>query len=338
MSLTAFVMYCLSNIAAFLLFRLFQLPQKRSRSEEDSDGIVVRRQRFRRQPSLFTLLGISAENSRPFSSIDDHFHSFAEVSEACKRAGLERCGLIIGVDFTASNEWQGRKSFSGNCLHKVIHGKIYNPYQKVISIIGQTLAPFDDDNLIPSFGFGDTRSMGEKVFPFISDGSPCNGFMEVLDCYSRVASKVSLSGPTNFAPLIRKAVEIVETSHQYHILIIIADGQVNEEDDTISSIVEASKHPLSIVVVGVGDGPWDLMEEFDDHLPKREFDNFQFVNYHEVTNKGKHPEANLALHVMMEIPLQYRTVKHLGYLHQNGAVVNQETNVKDTSHTIESNV
>lgn len=315
MTVTAFIMYTLANMVGIFLFWLYKKRDKTKKPTESEivENEIIRKRRLKHQPSLLALLGIQ-HNFRTFTAIEDHFHSFSEVSDACKRAGLEKCGLIIGVDFTASNEWQGRKTFSSQCLHKIVPGRIYNPYQKVISIIGQTLEPFDDDNLIPAYGFGDSVTNDEDVFCFLSNGNACKGFSEVLEKYNKYATSLSFSGPTNFEPIISKAIDIVNLRKSYHILIIIADGQVTEESKTIEAIVRASEYPLSIVVVGVGDGPWDMMEDYDDFLPNRKFDNFQFVNYHTVTSKTKNPDASLALHSMMEIPHQYKIIKSLGYI------------------------
>jgi E3 ubiquitin-protein ligase RGLG len=124
-----------------------------------------------------------------------------------------------------------------------------------------------------------------------------------------------LVGPTNFAPLIYQAMRIAASSKCYHILIIIADGQVVNEQATRNAIVAASDLPLSIIMVGVGDGPWKLQKEFDDHLQKRKFDNYQFVNFEEIKAKSRgEPEATFAMHALMEIPQQYKAIRALGYL------------------------
>ena len=119
---------------------------------------------------------------------------------------------------------------------------------QVISIIGRTLESFDEDNLIPAFGFGDSVSKGRSVFSFkdrtaaekagshggglgerlrlwgrrgrgaagggeggeFGGHTPCKGFSEVLQQYEDIAQSITLGGPTDFAPIIHKAVEIVK--------------------------------------------------------------------------------------------------------------------------------
>jgi hypothetical protein len=57
------------------------------------------------------------------------------------------------------------------------------------------------------------------------------------------------------------------------------------------------------------------MKQFDDELPKRKFDNFQFVNFHEVMNDRGDPESAFALHALMEIPKQYQYLKEQDLIH-----------------------
>ncbi|KAG2778442.1 hypothetical protein PC129_g11355 [Phytophthora cactorum] len=266
-------------------------------------------------PALSTIPAASQSKRSSFRPIPDRYETLAEVQRDLRAAGLESSDLVVGVDFTKSNQWTGEKSFGGRCLHEIDSSGVFmNPYQSVISVIGRVLEAFDDDNIIPAFGFGDLATKGNSCFPF-TQGRGCQGFEEVLRRYNEITPTLKLSGPTNFAPVIKETIRAVQQNGGYHILVIIADGQVTNEEDTRNAIVEASNWPISIIMVGVGDGPWDMMEEFDDKLPARRFDNFQFVEYNSVMQVNKkNPEAGFAIMAMMEIPEQYKLIRELGMI------------------------
>ena len=48
------------------------------------------------------------------------------------------------------------------------------------------------------------------VIKFVIFQGYCQGFHNVLDVYNQIAQSVRLSGPTNFAPLIYKAIDLIK--------------------------------------------------------------------------------------------------------------------------------
>ncbi|GLU02140.1 hypothetical protein SLE2022_194060 [Rubroshorea leprosula] len=307
----------------------FEYPQTTHDQESEDSNYMPQQNdappQYYQPPPLQEHYGDRRRFDRRYSKIADNYNSLEEVTVALAHAGLESSNLIVGIDFTKSNEWTGKKSFHGKSLHHIGDG--LNPYEQAISIIGNTLSAFDEDNMVPCYGFGDASTNDQDVFSFYSDARVCHGFEEVLSRYREIVPHLRLAGPTSFAPIIEMAMTIVEQrGGQYHVLVIIADGQVTrsvetehgylspQEQKTVDAIVQASKLPLSIVLVGVGDGPWDTMKEFDDNIPAREFDNFQFVNFTEIMSKNNsqnRKETEFALAALMEIPSQYKaTIQH----------------------------
>ena len=220
----------------------------------------------------------------------------------------------------------GAGSFGGRSLHDISGPP--NPYQEVITIFGQFLAPFDDDGLIPCYGFGDKRTADDSVFAFheAAGGAEvfCDGLGGVLAAYSARIGSVTLAGPTSFAPAIRKTMELVRrtTPREFTFALIIADGQVNSTRDTIAAIIEASALPISIVCVGVGDGPWDAMKLFDEELHtatangnRQKFDNYHFTELAavaaDVAARGGNLAAALVRDALSEVPEQYAACRRL---------------------------
>ena len=49
----------------------------------------------------------------------------------------------------------------------------------------------------------------------------------------------------------------------YHCMIIITDGEIHDKNETKDIIVELSKYPVSLIIIGVGDENFEKMRELD---------------------------------------------------------------------------
>ena len=90
-------------------------------------------------------------------------------------------------------------------------------------------------------------------------------------------------------------------------MLLLTDGIINDMNSTISTIVELSKLPCSIIIVGVGNADFTQMEQLDgdggiltdDRGNKCERDIVQFVRFTECVARG-----NLGEEVLKEVPTQ----------------------------------
>jgi len=100
-----------------------------------------------------------------------------------------------------------------------------------------------------------------------------------------------------------------QNNQNYYILLIITDGVINDMEQTVDAIVDATMLPLSIVIVGVGSADFGKMEILDaDDVPlvssrgvKMKRDIVQFIPFRQFSNSHI---SELAKETLAEIPRQ----------------------------------
>jgi len=250
------------------------------------------------------------------------YKSLPELMEALKKCGvLEDLEITIGIDATGSNQVTGEKSFGGLSLHETdekLTGGRENPYVQVMKVATKFLAR-DLNGSVPLYFFGSEQANKVGGCVGIKD---CKGQADLIATYRSTIKEQTLSGPTSFIPLIRETMRRCRETKKFHLVLIITDGAVHDEKDHYAVLNEASHLPMAVVCAGVGDGPWDAMERFDDNIPAgRVFDNFQFVRYANVVKKEEQTkmEEEFFFHAFMEVPAVYESCKSkLGYKQGGG--------------------
>ncbi|XP_027794974.1 copine-2 isoform X2 [Marmota flaviventris] len=230
---------------------------------------------------------------------------------------LGGCQLMftVGIDFTASNG----NPLDPSSLH-YINPLGTNEYLSAIWAVGQIIQDYDSDKMFPALGFGaqlppDWKVSHEFAINFNPTNPFCSGVDGIAQAYSACLPHIRFYGPTNFSPIVNHVARFAaqatqqQTAAQYFILLIITDGVISDMEETRHAVVQASKLPMSIIIVGVGNADFAAMEFLDgdsrrlrSHTGEEAArDIVQFVPFREFRHAAK---ETLAKAVLAELPQQ----------------------------------
>ena len=247
-----------------------------------------------------------------------------------------RLNFSVSIDFTGSN---GDPKLPTSLHHKSV--SMRSPYTDALAPIFLIVQDYDTDKKFPAYGFGAKLLNGQysDQFPLNLDTQDPNmsDLNMILQNYWNCVDKVTLWGPTNFAPIIKTAVDqslqnqqMFNDKREYSVLLILTDGAISDMDNTMRQIARAQTAPISIIIVGVGSADFSSMELLDGDAGGNSFskvrDCVQFCSYKEVENMFTSRGANLtdvnvfnemkerlAAKVLEELPKQlevYMRLKH----------------------------
>jgi hypothetical protein len=216
-----------------------------------------------------------------------------------------KVGLTVAIDYTASN---GNPT-DPDSYHFYDNQKP-NDYYRALKSVGNILAVYDSDQKFPVWGFG-VRHEGVRKDCFqCGEEAEVQGVNGILQAYKSVFKPgLCMSNPANFTEVISSAAsyanfqlgaEQEKGNLAYTILLILTTGNIENIKETQIALEQASQAPLSVVIVGIGNGDFSAMEFLDgDDATVRGIDITQFVRYNDYNT-----ESDLTDALLDEIPDQ----------------------------------
>jgi hypothetical protein len=237
-----------------------------------------------------------------FKATLDEDHKFLDYIK-----GGTQISAMIAIDFTASN---GIPT-DNNSLHSI--NRKPNLYEMALDSCISIISNYDSDQLMPVFGYGakvdPSSDKTSHCFPLNLSNDPNILKLEgILSCYRSFIqnSSIKFHGPTE-----KDFNKNVKNYSTYSILTILTDGMINDYEETVDAIVEASKYPFSIIIIGIGPDEEEMFQE----MHSLDSDNKRLVNsngqvsmrdivqFVEFNKFGNDPKS-LSEKVLEEIPRQ----------------------------------
>lgn len=237
----------------------------------------------------------------PVKTTEVHPYATAdELVAELKRTGImDDVEVLVAVDCTSSNHAHG--------LHDIRKteqaASADNPYLRVMRTSATLFERDACGEGLPLYYFGSVQAARDRSG--VLRVGECATVASLCQTYEDTIGQQEFSAPTTFVPLLAEAMRVSREERQFHLLLIITDGDVASVKENAEQLHRALECPLSVVCVGVGPGPFDKMEELE------KTDNFHFVDFEQnVTGHDREAlQSQFFLQAFMEVPAQYERMR-----------------------------
>jgi len=241
-------------------------------------------------------------------------------------SGSVELALTFAIDLTSSN----KDPRDPTSLHFLDPSGYPNEYEAVMRTLVNILLNYCSGDHIKALGFGANVPPSYNVshcFPLSFGGQEgiCTGVEGLIRTYRETLAKVfshelQLYGPTVLSEVIRHCANATAQSYagpsqrvKYELLVVLTDGVLSDPDSTTRELIQASKLPMSVAIVGVGpenfskarwldasgdDGGTGTRLRYGNQFALR--DTTQFVQF----SKYEGNVSALAADVLRKIPVQ----------------------------------
>ncbi|XP_059523953.1 copine-2 isoform X1 [Myotis daubentonii] len=220
------------------------------------------------------------------------------VSQMCDA----RDGVPLEFECINPKKQRKKKNYKNSGIIILRSCKINRDYSFLDYILGGCQLMF-------TVGIDFTASNGNPLDPSSLHYINPMGSNEYLSAIWAVGQIIQDYDSDKMFPALGFGAQLPPDWKQYFILLIITDGVISDMEETRHAVVQASKLPMSIIIVGVGNADFAAMEFLDgdsrrlrSHTGEEAArDIVQFVPFREFRNAAK---ETLAKAVLAELPQQ----------------------------------
>ena len=217
---------------------------------------------------------LDCENNK-LGQIQVKFNEFNDISYYELMNSLKFYS-VIAIDFTESNGLQTDEKSLHFIKTKNEESilKYLNPYQSALNDLERLLIYFNSSTVIPFFGFGGVCPGGNNkvnfcfdLYNFYPSIENIVGVQGVLTVYNKVINIFKFSAPTFLSPffehLLKTFFHILNYNpYNYYIVWILLDGDIDDFQQTEKVLSEAFNYGITVIICGIGDAKFGLMNDF----------------------------------------------------------------------------